>query len=355
MKAPTWSIVAVLLTSWPAAFCPGQQAAGPATLENLLVPATESSPGNSATTVEAGALPERPAGRPQGSLVRPSDGVQHPDLDKAWAAYDEAAAKIAQSVKAAIAKQFDAATDKGDLDGAEKWQAIGLRFEEAGVLPAETEIKGVVSTAVASHKKASEELNRAYAAVVKSLTVEKKIAEAKAVRSESQLLIAEMQASDVPEDTVPDRVQRPTVAHGLLGEYFSDSSGRNKVYAQTDEVLSFDWGRGAPKGLPPDDFFVRWSGFVVPPQTGEYRFAGTSDDGCRFVLDGRVVFSDMRGRNGEYLSDPIHLTAGKRHRIVIEYFEKGWGASFTWQWIKPDGVRQQVPSRCLIPAASVPR
>jgi len=126
--------------------------------------------------------------RPAGTLTRPKDGVQHPDLDKAWAEYDASVSKVTASIKAATTKQFDAAAAKGDLDTAEKWQATLEKFEKTGELPTEKETKMAVSAAVVEYKKAKEELGTAYESVVKALTMEKKIAEAKAVRGEHTTL-----------------------------------------------------------------------------------------------------------------------------------------------------------------------
>jgi len=162
------------LACWTPTSCLAQQPTGPATLENLL------NSNESPKTTESDASPKQPAG----TVARPEDGVQHPDLDKAWADYDAVVSKVAESVKAAIAKQFDAATAKGDLDAAEKWQIALEKFEQAGAVPADAEVKAVVSATVADYKKAKKELSTVYESVVKSLTIEKKITEAKAVRGE---------------------------------------------------------------------------------------------------------------------------------------------------------------------------
>jgi hypothetical protein len=152
--------------------CLAQQPPGAATLETSVS-------GDDSKAKTAGTV------RPAGTLVRPRDGVELPDLDKAWTEYDAAVAKVTESIKASIAKQFDAATEKGDLDAAEKWQVIGENFAESGKLPTATETKATVNAAVAEYKKAREDLTEAYEAVVKSLTKQKKIADAKSVRNES--------------------------------------------------------------------------------------------------------------------------------------------------------------------------
>jgi hypothetical protein len=128
--------------------------------------------------------PPRPAGRPQGSLVRPTDAVKHPALDKAWAEHDAAVARAGEAIKAAISEQFDAVTAEGDLEAAEKWEAVKNQFESTGQLPDDSRTDAAVVAAVAEYWEAQGELAKAYAVAIKELTVQKKIAEAKAVREE---------------------------------------------------------------------------------------------------------------------------------------------------------------------------
>ncbi len=309
--------------------CVGQESPGPATLENLV---------NSDEAKGPDAVPEAeapPAGpkRPAGTVTRPKDGVQHPDLDKAWAEYDAVVTNAAEGIRAALTKQFDAATAKGDLDAAEKWQAALEKFEKAGEVPSQSEAKSAVSAAVADYKKAREELSKAYESVVKSLTMEKKIAEAKTARDEW------LRCTPVAGQS-----------GGLLGEYFADANLKAKVRENVDEVIAFDWVGGAPHGLPNDGFSIRWSGSLLPPETGDYVIIGNSDDGVRIAIDGRVVVDLWRGRFGEFRSAPINLTQGKKHKLVVEYCELIKAANVKLEWIKPDGTRQLIPRESLVPS-----
>jgi hypothetical protein len=167
--------------------CLAQQPIGPATLESLLNSGDDQKP----ATAEADAAPKRPAG----TAARPKDCVQHPDLDKAWANYDAASTKAAEGIRAAINKQFNASAEKGDPDAAKMWQIALEQFEKTGAVPTGREARSAVSAAVLDYKKAKKELTAAYEAVVKALTMEKKIAEAKAVRSELRILSNETIAS----------------------------------------------------------------------------------------------------------------------------------------------------------------
>lgn len=177
MRSFAYLFMLTSLTCWNMAACLAQPSTGPAALEKAFESDEAQEP---AAAAEADAGPKPPTG----TVTRAKDGVQHPDLDKAWADYDAVVAKVAESIKAAINKQFDAAVAKGDLDAAEKWQVALEKFEQAGELPTDSEIKAGVIAAVADYKKAREKLTKTYEAVVKALTREKKIGDAKVVRNE---------------------------------------------------------------------------------------------------------------------------------------------------------------------------
>jgi hypothetical protein len=191
----------LVLVSSSASF--GQEPSGPQTLENLLKSDDSEQSAAPAGADGTDAVPKRPSG----TVIRDRDAVQHPELDKAWADYDAAVAKASKGIQAAIAKQFDAATSRGDLDAAVTWQEIGEKFEKAGEIPTASEINGVVSAAVNDYEKARELLSKAYESTVKVLTKEKKIAEAKAVRAESLSIQAAViaGATDVGASAIKQR------------------------------------------------------------------------------------------------------------------------------------------------------
>ena len=179
-----------------------------ATLDDLAAGSELAKTSNKPQTGDAKAAAIRPAG----TLTRPKDGVQHPDLDRAWVENDASVSKVTASIKAATTKQFDAAAAKGDFDTAEKWQATLEKFEKTGELPTEKEAKTAVSAATTVFNKAGEELTKAYETVVSSLTMEQKIAEARAVRAEGVAVSGGQASEDAdkrerkPDDDVEKRM-----------------------------------------------------------------------------------------------------------------------------------------------------
>jgi hypothetical protein len=122
------------------------------------------------------------------TLTRPKDGVSHPVLDQAWIEYLAAIEDASEGVRAVITKHFNAATESGDLKAAEKWQIVAKEFESDRCLPDDWESRPVAKSCVINYAKAVGELGKSYATVVKDLTKEKKLDEARKVQDEFEAM-----------------------------------------------------------------------------------------------------------------------------------------------------------------------
>jgi beta-glucosidase len=128
--------------------------------------------------------------------------------------------------------------------------------------------------------------------------------------------------------------------HGLRGEYYASRELTGEpVLIRIDENVDFDWGQGSPHALiPSDNFSVRWSGFLVADETGDYEISVTSDDGARLILDGKVITEYWGERSAATDLATVHLEAGKRVPMTLEYYEAGGFASVSLGWRKAGGV-----------------
>jgi hypothetical protein len=109
-----------------------QQQTGPRTLEGLLKSDEAQKPVVAAA--EAAATDAGPR-RPAGTVARPKNGVQHPDLDAAWADYDKQIEAVANAVEDAIETELNSAAATGDLDASLKWKTAGEQFQKDGRIP----------------------------------------------------------------------------------------------------------------------------------------------------------------------------------------------------------------------------
>jgi autotransporter-associated beta strand protein len=104
-----------------------------------------------------------------------------------------------------------------------------------------------------------------------------------------------------------------------------------------------------------DNYGQRWSGWITPPQTGNYRFYIACDDAAELWLStndlrsGRVLIAKEStyrtsrswptSTSDESVSQQIALVAGQRYYIELLHKEGGGGdnAAITWNW-KSTGV-----------------
>jgi hypothetical protein len=96
---------------------------------------------------------------------------------------------------------------------------------------------------------------------------------------------------------------------------------------------------------------ARWTGQVQAPVSGFYRFSTGSDDGVRLSIGGQVLIDNWTDHG--YTLDsaaPIHLEAGQRYDVNLEFYENGGGAVIRLFWSHPGQPTQAIPQSRLYPS-----
>lgn len=131
----------------------------------------------------------------------------------------------------------------------------------------------------------------------------------------------------VPPDAKPGE-------HGLKGEYFKNKDLLGKPdLVRIDKVVSFPWAMGSPdSSIPPDHFSARWTGKLIPKQSGTYNLGFSSDDGVRLWLDDKLLIDSWYDRGATLDLVTLKLEAGRQYDLRIEYYEnEGYAyASLVW-------------------------
>jgi hypothetical protein len=143
-------------------------------------------------------------------------------------------------------------------------------------------------------------------------------------------------ATPTPPATTP---APPADGRGVRAELFADTKFTKLVATRYDSEIDFVWGDGvAADGMPPNNFGVRWTGFLRAPAPGAYTIRTNADDVMRVWLDGKPILDG--GGNRE-----IIVQLGKQpHELKVEYVEaRGWAAA-SLKWVVP-GAR----AGCVIP------
>ncbi|MDH5822531.1 glycoside hydrolase family 3 C-terminal domain-containing protein [Luteimonas sp. RD2P54] len=137
---------------------------------------------------------------------------------------------------------------------------------------------------------------------------------------------------------------------GLRGEYFRGRGlDGEPVLERIDARVGFRWDRGAPtddlaargeiapaQALAGEDFSVRWSGQLLPPESGRYELHVAANDGFRLFLDGAPVlerWDDAERLTGD--SVEVELEAGRAYDLRLEYYEAERDAGVRLAWRMP--------------------
>ncbi len=136
---------------------------------------------------------------------------------------------------------------------------------------------------------------------------------------------------------------------GLRAEYFA--SYLDLALEQIEPGVDHDWGDGAPgAGLGKDDFSARWTGLLVPPESGMYTLTTDADDGVRLWIGGKLVIDDWHGQLATATDTVVALQAGVPVPIRLEYFELDLTASAKLSWSSATIDKEIIPTTSLVAA-----
>jgi 4-amino-4-deoxy-L-arabinose transferase-like glycosyltransferase len=134
--------------------------------------------------------------------------------------------------------------------------------------------------------------------------------------------------------------------HGLRGTYYRGESLESPpVFDRVDPLILFAWPEPEPWN---DTFSARWVGEIEAPETGTYTFHLGADDGVRFYLDGHPLGEQWLPNRANDLTVETKLTEG-RHKVQIEYFQRGGAKSLEFWWAPPGEKMKPVAPSFLYP------
>lgn len=162
-------------------------------------------------------------------------------------------------------------------------------------------------------------------------------------------------------------------ARGLAGDYFKTRSfNREKglVLERTDPTITFDFGTAgpAPGMIDPKRYSIRWTGALVPPETGLHEFVIRTEQAARLTLNGgprgpALIDATVKSGSDTEQRATIFLLGGRAYPLTLEFWkslqgvdnddaEKAEPTSIRLLWKPPHGVLETVPARVLIPRAA---
>jgi cbb3-type cytochrome oxidase cytochrome c subunit len=104
----------------------------------------------------------------------------------------------------------------------------------------------------------------------------------------------------------------------------------------------------------PNNFALRFEGYLRLDRAGDYRFYLTSDDGCLLLLDGKQVASNDGVHPPSTTATAARLTKGM-HKLVVGYFNGPGGTELQIEIKGPGLSRQPITPLVSLTAAGNPR
>ena len=133
-------------------------------------------------------------------------------------------------------------------------------------------------------------------------------------------------------------------------EYYRDAKFGDLAKKSVTPLIDFDLGteRGtgspdASAGVPQENFSVRWTGNILPPAKGSYKFYVGGDGEVRLWVNGKLLVNQKNPGSGA-LTKKIKLTGGQPVAVKIEYVHAtgdprlhlAWsGPGFEKKWLAP--------------------
>jgi beta-glucosidase len=137
---------------------------------------------------------------------------------------------------------------------------------------------------------------------------------------------------------IPSRyLQAPDGRQGALGEYFDnrDMNG-NPVFTRIDDQINFYWEHLSPRyDMPDDDFGIKWTTWLIPPETGTFYIGGWGSSAYEIYLDGKNIISFRGDHSAFHEETPVEMKKGEKRRIEVLYKNYAGDADIKLLWARP--------------------
>ncbi len=134
--------------------------------------------------------------------------------------------------------------------------------------------------------------------------------------------------------------------YGLRGRYYLNQQWEgDPVNTFIDADLA-----AAVENLQYQTVSVTWTGYLVVPETGVYRFSTNSDDGSRLYIEENLVVDNGGVHGLEQQEGEIHLLKGL-HTLKVRYLQTGGFAALRVKWGKESESLQPLRGTSLLPPA----
>jgi beta-glucosidase len=145
-----------------------------------------------------------------------------------------------------------------------------------------------------------------------------------------------------PLEIVPSAYLRPAEADagvtGLTAAYYANANHKGEpTLIQVDRTVDFIWKDTTPLTRQcADEFSILWTGYLVPPASGEYRLGVDACNGYKLYLDGELVVEYQSIHHPALRSKEVALEGGRFYPLRLEFFSRGPDPQARLLWARPD-------------------
>ncbi len=161
---------------------------------------------------------------------------------------------------------------------------------------------------------------------------------------------------------------------GIIGEYYNGKSFDTLIGSRIDTAPGLGFAESRGSNVPPEEFSIRWIGFIVAPKAGTYKIRVVAKDGVRISVDGKMVidqwketrddrnrfggkggFPGFPGQNNQQgdtrtsnKGDATVALSKQPLPVKIEYFQARGDKSLSITWEQEGGfVEQAIPPQAF--------
>jgi DNA-binding beta-propeller fold protein YncE len=135
----------------------------------------------------------------------------------------------------------------------------------------------------------------------------------------------------------------PVSNHGLLGEYYPNDHWQGQPVMQRIDPFLDSYFHFTPMNRP---YSVIWSGSLVVPQSGLYRFGVMAVAEAELLIDGQPVVKTLAPN--QLQENMLTLEAGN-HEIMVRFKDTMDRSQIHLYWMTPTGTFQPIPTQYLWP------
>lgn len=124
---------------------------------------------------------------------------------------------------------------------------------------------------------------------------------------------------------------------GLKADFYDNLKWEGTPkHSRVDKSVDYNWWDKAPyDDMDGDNFSVRWTGYLVVPEDGEYAIGGDGFFHYELFVDDKSIArnSNIHHANKRYTYLP--LKAGQKYKLKLEYFDSHGDATVSLLWAPP--------------------